>query len=70
MSTVEELKIDARNLPEDQRFALVADLMGTLPVVLSDADDGSAEAKRRFSEMKSDPSARRSWGQIRSEVGR
>ena len=68
--TVEELKGDARNLPEDQRFALVADLMGSLPVVLSDSDDGSVEAKRRFAEMKSDPSARRSWDQIRSAIGR
>ncbi|MGZ0656609.1 addiction module protein [Coraliomargarita sp. W4R53] len=70
MSTVEELKMEARNLPEDQRFALIADLLGSLPVVLSDLDDGSIEAKRRLDEMKSDSSARRSWDEIRSEIGR
>ncbi len=68
--TVEELKHDARNLPEDQRFALIADLMGSLPAVLSDSDDGSSEATRRFQEMKADSTARRTWDQVKSEIGR
>lgn len=40
---VEEWKSGARKLPEDQRFELLADLLGSLPVVLSDVDDGSED---------------------------
>jgi len=68
--TVEELKSSARDLPEDQRFELLTDLIGSLPAVLSDSDDGSDEASRRLAEMKADPSARRTWEQVKAEIGR
>lgn len=68
--TVEELKSCARELPEDQRFELLVDLLGSLPVVLSDVDDGSEEAGRRLAEMRSDPSARMTWDEVKSEIGR
>lgn len=68
--TVEELKSSMRDLPEDQRFELLADLIGSLPAVLSDSDDGSEEARRRLSEMRTDPSARRTWEQVKAELGR
>lgn len=68
--TLEELKSGARGLPEDQRFELLADLIGSLPAVLSDFDDGSEEAGRRLAEMKSDPSARMTWDEVKSEIGR
>ncbi len=38
--------------------------------VMSDVDDGSEEAKRRIDEMKSDPSSRCSWSQIKASLGR
>lgn len=68
--TITELQAGARNLPEDQRFALIVDLIGSLPAVLSDFDDGSDEAGRRFDEMRSDPSSRRTWEQVKTEIGR
>ena len=68
--TIDELKIGARGLPEDQRFELVADLIGALPAVLSDTDDGSREAGRRLDEMRRDPTARRTWEQVKAEIGR
>ena len=68
--TVEELKSGARELPEDQRFELLADLLGSLPVVFSDIDDGSEEAGRRLAEMRSDPSSRMTWDDVKSEIGR
>lgn len=68
--TIEELKSGARKLPEDQRFELLADLLGSLPAVLSDIDDGSEEAGRRLAEMRSDPSARMTWDQVKSQIGR
>ena len=42
----------------------------SLPVALSDQDDGSEEARRRVEEMKRDPSSRRTWEQIKEELGR
>ena len=68
--TINEVKLEARSLPEDKRFALVADLMGSLPAVLSDSDDGSEEAGRRLAEMRSDPSTRRTWDEVKAEIGR
>ena len=68
--TIEELKSGARGLPDDQRFELLADLLGSLPAVLSDVDEGSEEAGRRLAEMRNDPSARMTWGQVKTEVER
>jgi len=68
--TVDELKSGALDLPEDQRFHLLADLIGSLPAVLSDPDDGSDEAGRRLKEMRENPSARLTWEQVKKEIGR
>gem|GEM_PF-6802559 len=68
--TIAELKACARNLPDDQRFALVVDILGTLPAVLCDFDDGSDEAGRRLAEMRSDPTSRRTWDEVKAEIGR
>ncbi len=67
---VAEIQAGAMTLPEDERASLVADLLATLPAVMSDVDDGSEEAKRRIDEMKSDPSSRCSWSQIKASLGR
>lgn len=68
--TIAEIKSGALNLPEDQRATLAAELLGSLPAVLSDLDDGSEEAGRRIAEMKTDPSSRRTWEQVKAELGR
>lgn len=65
-----EIELQALNLPEDDRARLAAQLLSTLPAVLSDADDGSEEANRRITEMKRDSSVRRRWDEIRAEIGR
>ncbi len=67
---IDEIQTGALNLPQDQRAALVAELLGSLPAVLSDIDDGSAEAGRRIAEMKTDPTTRRTWEQVKAELGR
>lgn len=61
---------EAMKLPEEERASLAAELLGSLPSVLADFDDGSEEARRRIDEMKRDPSVRRSWDQIKSDLGR
>ncbi|MEM9079717.1 MAG: addiction module protein [Verrucomicrobiota bacterium] len=68
--TVKEIQREVMALPEDERAALLAGLLGSLPAVLSDFDDGSEEARRRLEEMKRDPEARRTWEEIKSELGR
>lgn len=68
--SVSEIRKEALNLPEDQRALLAAELLGSLPAVLADSDDGSCEAKRRIEEMKKDPSVTRTWDQIKAELGR
>lgn len=67
---VTEIQQEALTLPEDQRAKLAADLLESLPAVLSDVDDGSAEAHRRLAEMKADPTVGRSWDQIKAGLGR
>ena len=68
--TLIEIQADALNLPEDQRAELVAKLLGSLPAVLSDIDDGSEEVSRRIAEMKAEPASRRTWDQVKAELGR
>ena len=65
-----EIQANALNLPEYQRAELVAKLLGLLPAVLSDIDDGSEEAGRRIAEMKADPASRRTRDQVKAELGR
>ena len=68
--TLTEIQAGALNLPADQRATLAAELLGSLPAVLSDFDDGSEEAGRRIAEMKADPASRRTWDQVKTELGR
>ena len=68
--TLIEIQADALNLPEDQRAELVAKLLGSLPAVLSDIDDGSEEVSRRIAEMNADPASRRTRDQVKAELGR
>lgn len=65
-----QIQQEALILPADQRARLAADLLESLPGVLSDDDNGSAEARCRIDEMKRDPSVGRSWEQIKTSLGR
>ncbi|HEY0681719.1 MAG TPA: addiction module protein [Steroidobacter sp.] len=40
-------------LPDEQRAQLVANLLASLPSVLTDEDEGTAEALRRDAELES-----------------
>ena len=52
-----EVTKTALQLPEDQRAKLALELLGSLPAVLHDDDEGIAEALRRDAEMDRDESA-------------
>lgn len=57
MTRLQELEQQAGQLPEAERVALVSRLLATLPPVLTDADGGVAEARRRDAELDANPSA-------------
>jgi putative addiction module component (TIGR02574 family) len=65
MTEVEKLALD---LPEHQRAVLAAHLLGSLPSVLHDEDEGIAEALRRDAEFDANPSASLSLEQLDQQI--
>lgn len=57
MTLLEELETRAASLSDAQRAAFAARLIATLPPVLVEPDEGSAEALRRDAELDSNPAA-------------
>jgi hypothetical protein len=55
MATITEIERLALTLPEKQRATLAANLLESLPGVLSDDDDGVAEALRRDADLDANP---------------
>ena len=55
MATIVEIEKLALTLPEKQRAILAANLLESLPAVLSDDDDGIAEALRRDADLDANP---------------
>ena len=53
--TILEIQKLALTLPEKQRATLAANLLGSLSGVLSDEDEGIAEAMRRDTELDANP---------------
>lgn len=55
MATLIEIEKLAFELPEKQRAMLASSLLGSLPRLLEDDDDGLAEALRRQKELEENP---------------
>jgi hypothetical protein len=55
MATIFEVEKLALDLPEQKRAKLAANLLDSLPGILSDEDEGVAEALRRDAEVEADP---------------
>ena len=68
MQTVSEIEVEAMKLPEADRAGLASRLLGSLPAVLSDSDEGVAEALRRDAELERDPAAALSLEQLRRGI--
>lgn len=68
MTRLQELELQAGQLPEAERAALVTRLLSSLPPVLADADGGVAEAKRRDAELDANPSAGFTDKQFRAAI--
>jgi len=70
MQTFSEVEQEAMKLPEAQRATLACRLLDSLPAVLSDDDEGVAEALRRDAELERDPAAGLSLEELRRALKR
>ncbi len=70
MATMAEIEKLALDLPEEQRAILAVNLLESLPGILSDEDEGVAEAIRRDAEIDADPEQAISLAQLDSQVRR
>jgi putative addiction module component (TIGR02574 family) len=70
MATIIEIEKLALDLSENERAVLAAHLLGSLPPVLHDADEGIAEALRRDADLEADPSGGLSLEQLDQQVER
>jgi putative addiction module component (TIGR02574 family) len=68
MSTILEIEKLALDLPEQERAALAANLLNSLPGILSDEDEGIAEAFRRDAEIEADPAKAVSLAELDSQI--
>jgi putative addiction module component (TIGR02574 family) len=70
VATITEVEKLALDLPESQRAVLAAHLLGSLPPVLHDEDEGVAEALRRDAELDANPSSGISLKQLDEQIER
>jgi hypothetical protein len=70
MATIAEVEKLALDLPDGQRAVLAAHLLGSLPSVLHDEDQGIAEALRRDAELDANPLAGITLEQLDQQIER
>ena len=70
VATITEVEKLALDLPENQRAVLAAHLLGSLPAVLHDDDEGIAEALRRDAEFGADSSSAISLKELDEQIER
>lgn len=68
MATIMDIEKLALDLPEQQRATLAVSLLNSLPGVLSDDDEGVAEALRRDAEMNTKSDQSISLAQLDSRI--
>ena len=68
MSSIIEVEKLALELSERERAALAANLLTSLPGILSDEDEGITEALRRDAELDADPSQGISLAELDSQI--
>lgn len=68
MSTIAEVESLAFQLSVSERARLASRLLESLPEVLSDDDDGVAEAMRRREELLADPSIGMTPEELRERI--
>jgi hypothetical protein len=68
MSTIVEVEKLALDLTEKERATLAANLLNSLPGILSDEDEGVAVARRRNAEIEADPTQSISLAELDSLI--
>ena len=68
MSTIIEIEKLALDLPERERATLAANLLDSLPGILSEEDEGVAEALRRNADIEANSSEAISLTELDSRV--
>ena len=68
MATIIEIEKLALDLPERQRATLAANLLDSLPAILSEKDEGILEALRRNAEIEAYPDQAISFEQLDSKI--
>jgi hypothetical protein len=68
MATIFEVEKLALDLPERERAKLAANLLDSLPGVLSDGDEGVGEAIRRDAEIDADPNQAMTLARLDSQI--
>ena len=68
MATIAEIEKLARDLSENDRAVLAALLLGSLPSVLHDEDEGIAEALRRDADLEANPSGGLTQEQLDQQI--
>jgi len=68
MSTIVEVERLALDLSEKERATLAANLLDSLPGILSDDDEGITEALRRDAEVEADPAQTISLAELDSQI--
>jgi hypothetical protein len=66
--TIIEVEKLALDLPEREQATLAANLLNSLPGILSDEDEGIAEALRRDAEIEADPAQDISLADLDSHI--
>ena len=70
MATIAEIERLALGLPESDRAILAAHLLGSLPSILHDEDEGIAEALRRDADFEANLSAGISLEELDQQIQR
>src|SRR6185503_6696232 len=68
MATIAEIEKLAQDLSENDRAVLAAHLLGSLPPVLHDEDEGIAEALRRDADLEANPSGGLTLEQLDQQI--
>ena len=70
VATITEVEKLALDLPAGQRAILAAHLLGSLPPVLHDEDEGIAEALKRDADLDANPASGISLEQLDEQIRR
>ena len=68
MQQLSDFEMEMMKLPDAARAVLAAHLLDSLPAVLSEPDEGLAEALRRDADLSSNPSSAMSLDELREAV--